>query len=261
MNGQMTELQNQYNPDLWWFDGDWEHNDEEWQADLVKKKLLDFNPNTILNSRLRNKGDYETPEQGIPVQRPEAPYWELCQTMNDSWGYFPTDTNYKSPQEVIDVFVDCISKGGNLLLDIGPKADGTIAEEQVNILKHLGRWTKKHEEAIYMTKAGIPYDHFYGPTSLSPDSTTLYLYVRDLPRDNQIALKGISSTIKKARVVGSDQTLEFKTYSNVSWNDYPGVTYVKIPENDFDKNYTVIVLEFEKPIKLYTKIVGAIESN
>lgn len=261
MNAQMTELQNQYNPDLWWFDGDWEHNDEEWQADAIKKKLLDFNPNTIINSRLRNKGDYETPELGIPVQRPEAQYWELCQTMNDSWGYYPTDTNYKSPQEVIDILVDCISKGGNLLLDIGPKADGTIAEEQVNILKQLGRWTQKHEEAIYQTKAGIAYDHFYGPSSLSPDSSTLYLYVRDLPRDGQVALKGVSSLIKNARVVGSNNKLEFKTYSKVSWNDYPGVTYIKIPKLLDDPNYIVLAIEFNKPIQLYTKIVGAIESN
>ena len=72
--------------------------------------------------------------------------------MNDSWGYYPTDKNYKTPQQVIDLFVDCISKGGNLLLDIGPKADGTIPEEQVTILQELGKWTKKHSSAIYKTE-------------------------------------------------------------------------------------------------------------
>ena len=79
-------------------------------------------------------------------------------TMNDSWGFQHNDINYKTPYQVIRIFVDCISMGGNLLLDIGPKADGTIPEEQVNILKELGRWTNKHQEAIYSTSAGIPPD-------------------------------------------------------------------------------------------------------
>lgn len=261
MNGQLTELQNKYNPDLWWFDGDWEHNDLEWQVNTLKKKLLDYNSNCIINSRLRNKGDYATPELGIPVQRPKAKYWELCQTMNDSWGYYPTDSNYKSPQEVIDIFVDCINKGGNLLLDIGPKADGSIPSEQINILKSLGRWTAKHKEAIYNTQAGIPYDHFYGPSSLNRDSTILYLYIRDIPTDQQIIIKGISSPFKKIRLIGSNLELKYKTYSKVSWNDYPGVTYIKIPKDSMDLNYTVVAIEFDEPIMLYTKIVGAIEQN
>lgn len=165
--GQLSKLSEDYDPDLWWFDGDWEHSDEDWQVDKVRSMLLKKNPGVILNSRLRGKGDYETPEQGPPVVRPVAKYWELCLTMNDSWGYQHNDTNYKSPQQTIDIFADCISKGGNLLLDIGPKADGTIPEEQEHILKELGRWTDKHKEAIYGTERGIPYDHYYGPTALS----------------------------------------------------------------------------------------------
>ena len=101
--------------------------------------LLDKNPQAILNSRLQGRGDYDTPEQGPPVVRPESEYWELCYTMNDSWGYQHNDNNYKSPQQLLDIFVDCISQGGNLLLDIGPKADGTIPDEQVNILKEFGK--------------------------------------------------------------------------------------------------------------------------
>lgn len=261
MNGQLRELQTNYNPDLWWFDGDWEHEDDEWQVFKIKKSLLDFNPSCIINSRLRNKGDYATPELGVPVQRPESEYWELCQTMNDSWGYRPTDTNYKSSQEVVDILVDCISKGGNLLLDIGPKADGTIPAEQIKLLKELGRWVKKHTKAVYETEQGIPYEHFYGPSSLSKDRKTLYLYVRDIPRDNQIVLKGISNQFESIEVVGTSYKLKHKTYSKVSWNDYPGVTYITIPEEALDKNYTVLAVKFSGPIKLYTKVVGAIESN
>ena len=107
--------------------------------------LRTFNPKVILNSRIQGYGDYATPEQGVPIRRPDSQWWELCMTMNDSWGYAPTDTNYKTANMLLRTFVDCISNGGNLLLDIGPKEDGTIPQEQVDILKEFGRWTKKHE--------------------------------------------------------------------------------------------------------------------
>ncbi|MBK7030377.1 MAG: alpha-L-fucosidase [Bacteroidales bacterium] len=79
-----------------------------------------------------------------------------------------------------------------MLLDIGPKPDGTIPSEQVAILKELGRWTKKHAEAIYGTQAGIPKDYFYGPTSLSKDSTTLYLFITNKP-SGPLMIKGLKT--------------------------------------------------------------------
>ena len=95
MFSQLGELSEKFNPDLWWFDGDWEHSAEEWGVDKIKTSLLSRNPNVIFNSRLNGNGDYETPEIGIPVLRPEARYWELCVTMNDSWGFQKNDNNYK----------------------------------------------------------------------------------------------------------------------------------------------------------------------
>lgn len=258
--GQLNELSENFNPDLWWFDGDWEHNAEEWQADKVREMLLSKNPNAIINSRLQGRGDYDTPEQGPPVVRPEAKYWELCYTMNDSWGYQQNDTNYKTPQQLLDVFVDCISQGGNLLLDIGPKADGTIPDEQIHILKEFGKWTTKHKDAIYGTRQGIPLDHFYGPTALSKDKKTLYLFVKG-NQNGQIALKGVKNKINSVWVVGNGTALNKKTVSKVYWNDYPGITFIDIPENVLDEYYTVIGVLLDGEIDLYRKVVGAIESN
>ena len=174
---QITELMTRYNPDLFWFDGDWEHSAENWHAAEIRQMILDNNPNAIINSRLAGYGDYATPEQGIPVVKPKDDCWELCMTVNDSWGYQPNDRDYKPVNLIIRIFADVIGMGGNLLLDIGPKADGTIPEEQVRILEELGRWTAKHAEAIYGTKAGIPKDCYAGPSTLSRDSTILYLFV------------------------------------------------------------------------------------
>lgn len=260
-HGQLKELRDKFNPDLWWFDGDWEHNEKEWGINQIKSMLLQKNSEVIFNSRLLGKGDYETPEIGIPVYRPKSDYWELCMTMNDSWGYQHNDHNYKTSNQIIDIFVDCISKGGNLLLDIGPKADGTIPIEQKTILKELGKWTKKHAEAIYGTRKGIPYQHFYGPSALSKDGSILYLYVRDNPKDGKIALKGIKNKINRVYVVGNGTILDHKIFSKPYWSSYPGLIYIDIPESVLDNYYTVLAIVLDGKLKLYNEFNGAISNN
>ena len=260
-DNQLNELKKRFSPDLWWFDGDWEQNAESWKSISLKKELQKNSPNVIFNSRLNNYGDYETPEIGIPVYRPSSKYWELCMTINDSWGYQQNDTNYKSPMQIIDLFVDTLSKGGNLLLNIGPKPDGTIPEQEKIVLEELGKWNKKHSSAVYLTKKGIPYDHFYGPTTLSKDEKTLFLYVRDIPKDNKIVLKGISNKINRAYVVGNGTVLNKQILCKVYWNEYPGLTYIEIPKETLDPYYTVLALVLDGPIKLYNSETGAIELN
>ena len=193
--------------------------------------------------------------------RPLDKYWELCMTMNESWGYQSSDNHYKSSQQIIDIFVDCISKGGNLLLDIGPKADGTIPEKQEQILKDLGRWTKKHSEAIYTAEAGIPYEYYYGPTALSKDSTMLYAFVRDFPKDGKVVLRGLKNNINRIYVVGNGALLEHEIFSKVYWSSYPGLLYIDLPEQVIDEYYTIIAIMLDGRIDLYNKRHGAIESN
>jgi len=241
-HGQLQELSTQYNPDLVWFDGDWEHTPAEWQTDEVRSLLKANNPNIIINSRLDQHGDYDTPEQGVPVVKPTARYWELCYTMNDSWGYQPYDHHYKSSNMIIRTLVDCISMGGNLLLDIGPKADGTIATEQVKILKDLGRWTKKHGEAIYETQAGIPNNHFSGKTSLSKNKKTLYLYI-DYHTKNGFLLTGIKSKITKAELVGSKEPVSMVALNET---DY----LLNFNDAGFDGDVTVLKITLNETIQL-----------
>ena len=260
-DNQLFELENLFKPDVWWFDGDWEHSAEEWKSLKLKQRLLENNPKVIINSRLNNYGDYDTPEIGVPVYRPKSNYWELCLTMNDSWGYQQNDKNYKSSMQIIDIFVDVISKGGNLLLNIGPKSDGTIPKEQEIILKDLGKWIKKHDPAIYKTKRGIPYDHFYGPTTLSNNDQILYLFVRDFPKDNNIVLKGVSNKINRAYVLGNGTILKENLLCKVYWNKYPGISYIKIPNEVVDPFYTVIAVVLDGPISLFKEKSKPIELN
>ncbi len=233
---QLTEISKSYSPDLIWFDGDWEHSSAEWQAPQTLSLLRKYNPNIIINSRLNDHGDYETPEQGVPVVKPASRYWELCYTMNDSWGYQPFDKHYKTPNMIVRTLVDCIAMGGNLLLDIGPKADGTIPAEQLAILQELKRWTGKHSEAIYGTRAGL--DRYFGlhKTALSKDGKTLFVYLDKLTES--LRLTNLSVAPKNVRLVGAEAKLNF-TYDKF-------VLEVGLPTAKFDSAVTVVALDFEE---------------
>lgn len=259
-HGQLKELNRKFKPGLYWFDGDWEFDAEKWRAKEVRNFLLEENPTAILNSRLQGYGDYATPEQGVPVVKPKSKYWELCMTMNNSWGYQGNDKAYKTPNQIIKIFTDCISMGGNLLLDIGPKADGTIPEEQVAILKELGRWTHKHKEAIYGSTSGLPPGHFYGPSTLSADHEILYLFVTQKP-DHPIVIKGLKNQINRIRIVGEGTKLNHQILGKAYWSDVPGLLYIDIPADKLDNQVTVIAIQLKGKIDLYREDGQVIESN
>ncbi len=257
---QLAELSRQYNPDLYWFDGDWEQTAEDWHAKEVVDQLRQTNPDVVINSRIQGYGDYGTPEQGVPTQRPKDRWWELCMTMNDSWGWQPQDKNFKTPYMLLRTFVDCLSMGGNMLLDIGPREDGTIPEEEVAILKEFGRWTSKHAEAIYSTRAGIPAQFFQGYTTLSPDATTLYLYLPYRP-NGIVEVKGLMNKVNRVWVVGNGTMLPYKVYNKNYWSEVPGNLYIEVPDEVLDPQITVLAVLLDGPVRLYAGQGQVITSN
>ena len=159
-NNQLGELMTNYGTvDLLWFDGDWERSANQWHMKEFREYLHSLNPDVILNSRMQGYGDYETPEQGIPLYGPEGE-WEFCTTINDSWGYRPSDNDYKTSGQIIRMFCDCITLGGRMLLDVGPKEDGTLDERQEKVLEDLGTWISDHDEAVHGTGKGLNYAQF-----------------------------------------------------------------------------------------------------
>jgi alpha-L-fucosidase len=248
--GQLNEIATQFNPDLYWFDGDWEHSAEEWESVKVRNMLLTKNPNAIINGRLIGYGDYDTPEQNVPVAKPVYNWWELCMTINNNWGFQHKDTNWKTPYEIIALFADVVSHGGNLLLDIGPREDGTIPDIQVEVLQELGVWNKKHAKAIFGTRAGIAQGHFYGPTTLSKDSTSLFLFLQG-QTSGTIMVKGLNNAIKEITVVGTDTQLSHRVVGKISWSPVPGLIYIDVPKGVQDKHITVLELKLDKPVSLY----------
>lgn len=245
---QMKELCTEFGDvDLLWFDGEWERDAAQYDMKGLRDQLLGWQPNCVFNSRLLEYGDYATPEQGLPTIPPDGP-WEFCVTVNDSWGYQKKDHNHKSVRQIVRLFCECLGGGGNLLLDVGPFEDGSLQPEQIERLEGLGRWVKKHSEAIYGTRRGLPPGLFYGPSSFSQDRKTLYLYFFDRPID-QLAVKGLRSKVARASVVGRGTELNVKVTGGLGVT--PGVTWIDLPESEIDEDATVIKLEFDEPAEVY----------
>lgn len=249
-NNQLKEILTNYGKvDLLWFDGDWERSADQWGLPEFKNYLKSFNPELIINSRLQGYGDYKTPEQGLPITRPDGP-WEFCTTINSSWGYQPDDDHYKSLNQIIRMFCDCISMGGNMLLDIGPKEDGTIDTRQEEILLGLGSWIKAHEEAVYGTTEGIMTRYYLGGSTISKDRKTLYLFVYDEPKEC-ICLKGLCNKIKKITVLHSGKELEYEIHGGVPWFEIPGTAWIKMTGEDCHEQVTVVKLELDGEVQMY----------
>ncbi|WGU68310.1 alpha-L-fucosidase [Capnocytophaga canimorsus] len=151
--------------------------------------------------------------------------------------------------------------GGNLLLNVGPKPDGTIPQEQVLRLEALGNWISKHKTAVFDTQAGLPYGHFFGPTLLSKDKTKIYLCLFDNPK-NYILLKGIQNKVKSIKVLGAEQKISFERNGGAAWNNIPGILRISVPaDQSLDPYVTVLEVHLEGELSLYRGHGNAVELN
>lgn len=174
LHGQVEELMKNYGKiDILWFDYSFDnYSGEKWGAKALVKMIRTYQPNIILNNRLEinhgtdttsrvlGYGDFETPEQGIPEKALSDRYgniipWETCMTMNNSWGYNAFDNHWKSPELIIQTLVNCVSKNGNLLLNVGPDPRGVIPEASIKILEAIGKWMDQNSASIYGCGASL----------------------------------------------------------------------------------------------------------
>lgn len=245
--GEIEEIFTNYGQvDLLWTDVMIQRKGFSWESKEVKD--LVNSKNAVANSRLGAYGDYETPECYIPLM-PLGKPWELCTTFNGAWGYQPSHKRYKTVKQIVRMFVECISKGGNMLISCGPTPEGEIPPEQEKLMSEPGEWTSKYAEAIYPTKQGIHTEYFLGGTTLSEDNKTLYLFCYDKP-NGKIMLNGIRSKIKKVTSMASGNELEHVTLGGAGWINMPGCIWINVDEKDTDDVCTVIKVELEDEIEL-----------
>ncbi len=246
-NDQIRELMTNYGKiDLLWFDGDWERSAAQWNMPAFRAYLHSLNPDVVCNSRMQGYGDYATPEQGIPILGPKGP-WEFCVTINDSWGYRPSDNDYKTSRQVIRIFCDCLTLGGNLLLDVGPKEDGTLDERQVKVLEDLGAFIRDNEEAVYDTGRGLTYQQFLGGSTISEDKKTIYLFLYDRPAEH-VCVKGVRTRVKRVTVLHTGEELAFSYTGSIPWEGIAGTLWIWAAHMQMHPLTTVLKLELEGEI-------------
>ncbi len=183
--------------------------------------LLKLQPNIITNDRLKRpnySGDYKTPEQKIPnLSELDGKDWETCMTMNGTWGYRTSDQKWKSSQTLIRNLIDIASKGGNYLLNVGPKADGEFPQESIDRLKEIGTWMKVNGEAIYGTHANpiAPVEWGRCTTKEINGNTILYLSVFTWPKDGKLTVSGINIPVFSASIIGNSEKIQYSLTNNI----------------------------------------------
>ncbi len=139
-HGLIREILTNYGKiDVLWYDVAWPLDAKGWESERMNKMVFELQPDIIVNNRNKLPGDFSTPEQRI-VAETGGRAWESCMTLNDSWGYQRADDNWKSSKTIIRNLITCVRDGGNYLLNIGPKPDGSIPEESVQVLTEVGNW-------------------------------------------------------------------------------------------------------------------------
>jgi alpha-L-fucosidase len=255
---QLKELVTKYDPAVLWFDGEWEHSNEEQRAFAIGKMLLGLKPALLINDRLFQRapgfGDFGTPENYVlatGVRNPDGTPrpWEACTTMNwNGWGYNATETEFHSATQLIRQLIEIVSKGGNLLLNVGPQPDGRIQADFVARLKGIGEWLKTNGEAIYGTTASV-FERlpFFGRCTVK--GTKLYIHVMGWPAGGKIRLPGLKTEVKKTYLLtGPGRPLT----SERAGKD----VLITLPERERDPAATVVVVELQGPPEVEPYEIG-----
>lgn len=248
MRGQLTELLTNYGPiDILWFDGGWERDADAWDCEGIEALVRSLQPGILVNDRLPGRGDYATPEQFIPPTPPGG-RWETCLTMNESWGFNPYDSHYKSANTLVHTLAEVAGRGGNLLLNVSPDGAGHVIPEQTARLEALARWTERNGEAVFGTSPGLEPWQFYGPTTRRGDTVYLHLLMRP---NAPVAVRGVPvKHVTGVRNVGTGRALEHTSrvpvLDTLFGTDGPGELLIELPESELDPVATVIAVEFDR---------------
>ncbi len=277
MKAQLKELLTRYGPiGILWFDGEWE---KPWTYERgvdLYNYVRSLQPDIIINNRVGKGragmagmdkgagrvGDYGTPEQEIPPTGfGPGVDWESCMTMNNHWGYNKHDQNWKSSTTLIRNLIDCASKGGNYLLNIGPTSEGVFPQPCIDRLEEIGKWMKVNHEAIYGTQAspfenlgwgrctqkklvssGVarfqqraawPFESLRG--NAGNRQARLYFFVYDWPANGQLVIPGLANRPVKAFMLDGGARLAVRAAGN-------SVT-ISLPAAAPDKVASVVALD------------------
>ena len=239
-HGLIRELMTNYGKiDILWYDVDWPLTPAQWESEQMNRMVFELQPDIIVNNRNGVPGDFSTPEQEITAEK-SGRAWETCMTLNDSWGYQRADDNWKTSRQVVRNLIDCVRDGGNYLLNIGPRPDGSIPEESVRTLTEVGQWLRRNGESVYQSDLCQPRQSTYA--GFTRKGNTLYMHVYFWPGD-YVAIAGLQSRVKSSRFLATGQKIDFQ-------QDRFRVRFTGLPAAAPDIPVTTIAIECEsEPIQ------------
>jgi alpha-L-fucosidase len=204
IHGQVRELCTNYGKlDVLWYDVSWPLKPEGWESAKMNAMVRGLQPDIIINNRSGLPEDFQTPEQRIQASDRA---WEACMTMNDSWGFQKADDDWKTPKRVVQNLVTCARDGGNYLLNIGPKPDGSIPQQSIDIMTQVGKWMDRNSQSIYTAEPCKVGRSNYA--NFTRKGNTLYMHVHFWPGD-YVAISGLKSKVKSAKLLASGKPVEF----------------------------------------------------
>ena len=247
MHGQIREICSNYGKlDLLWFDfayGDL--RGEAWRGTELATMVRALQPDVLLDNRIEVSGegfgslwscdpkpyhgDFVTPEKFIPPQgirdiRGKPMVWEACITMNNNWGYCPTDHNYKPAPLLIKKLVECVSKGGNMILNVGPNGDGNIPPEALEILAEIGAWMDKNAPSIRNCGPAALEKPEFGRITRNENRLYFHIFENTLGALPLMGLK--KDEVEALRLLHSGRPVPIST----SWvhSDYPEILFADL---------------------------------
>ena len=214
---QIVELIKNYHPDILWFDTP--HKLPMYLNLKILKAIREADPNIVINGRLArvgdvNFGDYMSTGDRAAFFRPTPGVWEAIPTTNESYGYNKFDSSHKSPAHFIRLLASAAAKGGNILLNVGPKGDGAIDTKDINILKSIGKWMRVNGESIYGTKSNPLSIQSWG--EITRKENVLYLHVFQWPKNKTLIIGGLTTNIRRATLLSDvkHKSLATKSINN-----------------------------------------------
>ena len=250
MHGQIKELCTNYGKiDIFWFDFSYDDmRGEKWKATELVRMIRSYQPDVLMDNRLEVSGegfgslatqnpteycgDFVSPEQIIPPEgvvddMGKPVVWESCITMNNNWGYNSRDNHFKTADIVIKKLVECVSKGGNMLINVGPDARGNIPAQSLEILEKVGNWMHANGEAIYNCgRSELPRPDYGRITQNGKD---IYFHVNE-PQIGFVPLVGIKAEdVKFIRLLKDGS--EMKIERNWMTGNYPDIVFVSFGED------------------------------
>lgn len=233
-HAQLRELMSNYGKiDILWYDMPVPLDAVGWRSEEMNRMVFQLQPDIVINNRNRLGGDFSTPEQSVQASKAD---WESCMTMNDSWGYNPNDHNWKSPQRLVQNLVECTRDRGNYLLNIGPKADGTVPAPSIERLQAVGAWLGRNGAAVYTAqRCRFPHGNI---GVFTRQGNTLFVHVYFWP-GRQMTVGGVKFKAHSARFLSSGTPVTFTQRG-------AQLIFSDLPAESPDKPITVIAVECDR---------------